>query len=330
MHDIRYVDLFCGLGAFHQAFKKYLNTKCVFACDIDNNVRKIYSDNHGVCPHGDIHSIEPSNIPDHDILCAGFPCQPFSIAGNKQGFDDQVKGNLFFSILGIIDVKKPLCVVLENVKNIQSIDKGRTFRRIIDELEQREYVVSFKVLNAVEFGSPQQRERMFVVATKHPLKKIEFQTTTSLPVSKTIKDILTQDGTDSCFDYSQKYVLKSVQGGSSNLKKPRMIYSLEHKQSGKGGRQGERVYDINHPGITVCAGSGGPGAKTGLYKVGDDSIRRLNVVECLRMFGFPDDFKYSHIVDDGKMLFYLGNSIVVNVVDSIINRILRTFEDQCT
>ena len=112
----RYADLFCGLGAFHTAFDKLdQGYECVFACDLDERVRKIYHNNYGIEPHGDINAIDVGSIPDVDIICAGFPCQPFSIAGKKEGFRDQVKGNLFYKILEIIDAKSPQKIILENV-----------------------------------------------------------------------------------------------------------------------------------------------------------------------------------------------------------------------
>lgn len=128
---IKYIDLFCGLGAFHNAFElnnsDKINYKCVFACDIDDGIQKLYKENYGIVPFGDINTINIDTIPNFDILCAGFPCQPFSLAGKKKGFDDKEKGNLFFNILKIIDRKIPGQIILENVKNLLSINDGKTF-----------------------------------------------------------------------------------------------------------------------------------------------------------------------------------------------------------
>ena len=118
---IRYIDLFCGLGAFHTAFNTSSHFECVLACDIDEGVRKIYEANYGIAPFGDIRKLDIPNMPDFDLLCAGFPCQPFSIAGNGEGFEDKEKGNLFYDILNIIDGKKPNMCILENVKNLKFI-----------------------------------------------------------------------------------------------------------------------------------------------------------------------------------------------------------------
>jgi DNA (cytosine-5)-methyltransferase 1 len=171
--EIKYIDLFCGLGAFHYAFNslqtKSEKYKCVFACDIDENVRKIYAENYGLTPEGDINNVNPEKIPDFDILCGGFPCQPFSIAGKKEGFEDKVKGNLFYAILKIIDAKNPSTVILENVKNLLTINGGETFNIIIAELEKRGYVVAHKIIDSKYYGSPQSRQRLFIVGS--PMKQ---------------------------------------------------------------------------------------------------------------------------------------------------------------
>ena len=155
--EIKYIDLFCGLGAFHTAFNFISNSNikynCVFACDIDDNVRKIYKANHKIEPVGDINSVDIDNMPDFDILCGGFPCQPFSIAGKKEGFDDKIKGNLFFSILKIIDIKNPNTIILENVKNLLSINNGDTFKTIKSELEKRGYIISHKIIDSKYYNS---------------------------------------------------------------------------------------------------------------------------------------------------------------------------------
>jgi len=317
--DIRYIDLFCGLGAFHTAFD-ILNTKdkkytCVFACDIDKNIRKIYNENYGITPEGDINTINIHSIPDFDILCAGFPCTPFSIAGKKEGFDDKLKGNLFHSTLKIIDIKEPPTVILENVKNLLSINNGETFNTIKEELQKRGYFVSFKLLDSKYYGSPQSRQRLFIVASK--IKKYTF---TPNPVAEITPVSSIVDKNETKFlNYEEKYNLIKC-----NDKIPKnsckMLYKLVHKLTNKGGRQGERVYSIDACGPTICASSGGPGAKTGLYYI-DEKIRRLNVIEGLKMFGFNDGYKWKTIVKDEEMLFYLGNSIVVNVAKSILSEL---------
>jgi len=317
--EIRYIDLFCGLGAFHYAFNSLENEntkyKCVFACDIDDNVRKIYKENYGITPEGDINKVDFEKLPNFDILCGGFPCQPFSIAGKKEGFEDKVKGNLFYAILKIIDAKNPSTVVLENVKNLLTINNGETFNTINAELQKRGYIVSFKVIDSKYYNSPQSRQRLFIICNK--TKKYEFQvepTNKITPVSSII------DNTETKFlNYEEKYKLeKCKEAGSKNGCK--MLFKMIHKITNKGGRQGERVYSIDSCGPTICASSGGPGAKTGLYYI-NEKIRRLNVIEGLKMFGFDEKYKWNKIVKDEDMLFYLGNCIVVNVVKSLLSNL---------
>ena len=315
--EIKYIDLFCGLGAFHYAFNliKNIEYKCVFACDIDDNARKIYKENYNLTPEGDINMIDIKNIPDFDILCGGFPCQSFSIAGKKSGFNDKVKGNLFFVILKIIDIKNPNTIILENVKNLLSINNGEIFNTINFELQKRGYLVSFKVLDSKYYNCPQSRQRLFIIGSK--IKKYEFPKEPSkvrLPVS-TIIDI----NETNFLNFENKYKLeKCNETRSKNTCK--LLYKLINKQTNKGGRQGERIYSIDSCGPTICASSGGIGAKTGLYYF-NGKIRRLNVNECLKMFGFNEHYKWDNIVNNENMLFYLGNSIVVNVLKELLSNL---------
>ena len=245
-------------------------------------------------------------MPNFDILCAGFPCQPFSIAGNQKGFQDETRGNLFYKILEIIDKKQPETLMLENVKNLHTIHKGETFKIIKNELENRGYNVSYKVIDSRYYNSPQSRQRIYIICYK--TKRYIFR-----EIKKSIVPVSTIIDTSNTefFDYTSKYKLEKCTGKSM------MKYKLINIKTGKGGRQGERVYDITKCGPTICASSGGPGAKTGLYYF-DGKIRTLSVGETLKMFGFDDSFKYESLSNKKDMLFYLGNSIVVNVVEELI------------
>ena len=172
-NKLRFVDLFCGIGGFRFAFER-AGCECVFSCDWNEKARETYKANFGEEPHGDIHSIAVADIPEHDILCAGFPCQPFSIAGvskklslgRKHGFEDKEQGNLFFSLADIIEYHQPAAFVLENVKNLRSHDQGRTFQIIMQTLEEHlGYRVYPKVIDA-QSVVPQHRERIFLVGFK--------------------------------------------------------------------------------------------------------------------------------------------------------------------
>lgn len=313
---LRYADLFCGLGAFHTSFKEDANFQCVLACDIDEGIRKIYAANYGVLPHDDVRTLKNINLPDFELLCAGFPCQPFSIAGNGEGFRDTEKGNLFYDILDILDIKHPPMCILENVKQLQSHDNGNTLRIIITSLEQRGYTVVFRCLNSAKFGSPQARERLFLFATQgHPFVFPEH-TFPERPVSSLLEH-------ETELGWKQSGYTLVSKPGKKRPYQPTILYDVLSKKTGKGGRQGERVYSVNSVGITVCASSGGPGAKTGLYETGT-GIRRLNVREVCGMFGFPVTYTFTECTPE-KSLFYLGNSIVVNVVSALRPSILDWF-----
>lgn len=233
-------------------------------------------------------------------------CQPFSIAGKQEGFHDKVKGNLFYKILDIIDVKRPKTLILENVKNLYTIHKGQTFKIIKKELEERGYQVAHKVIDSRYYNCPQSRHRIYIVGNQD--KNYQFRDVNNpiVPVSSIIDPLITD-----YFDYQSKYKLEKTDGKSM------MKYKLINRDTGKGGRQGERVYDITKCGPTICASSGGPGAKTGLYEI-NGHIRTLSVSETLQMFGFETSFKFKTLSRKKYMLFYLGNSIVVNVLEELI------------
>lgn len=315
VRPIRYVDLFCGLGAFHEAFKRSGGFECVFACDINDRVRSIYEANHGLAPEGDIKSIDPSLLPDFDLVCAGFPCQSFSIAGLRKGFGDD-RGNLFYDVLRFVDAKQPRVVILENVKNLKAHDGGRTYSTIKDLLEARGYQFSSMVMDSAHHGSPQCRQRIFMVAVKGSKFVFPEKKSSHTPVSSII------DSSDPSSWNNSGYYLVSKNSKVRPFR-PRILFDVFSDATKKGGRQGERVYDPAGCGVTVCASSGGPGAKTGLYKIGK-AIRKLNSRECLKMFGFPESYDFLGATEQQRM-FFLGNSIVVNVVESLIPGIVEIF-----
>lgn len=316
---IRYADLFCGLGAFHEAFKKRSGFECAFACDINDRVRRIYEANHGVRPAGDIREVDAAALPDFDVLCAGFPCQPFSIAGLRKGFEDR-NGNLFYEVLRLADAKSPRMMILENVKNLKGHDGGRTYSTIKSMIEERGYKFFSKVIDSSHHGSPQCRQRIFMVAVKEG----DFSFPPKKPTHRPVASVLDASGGSPWNDSGYYLVSKN---SSPRPFKPRILFDVHSKKTKKGGRQGERVYDSGACGVTICASSGGPGAKTGLYKVGE-SIRRLSPQECLGMFGFQPSYDFLDATDEQKM-FYLGNSIVVDVVDAMAPEILKNFGLPC-
>lgn len=162
-----YIDLFCGIGGFHQAMSHF-GGKCVFACDIDEDCRKVYEENYGLKPHGDITQIDERDIPEHDVLCAGFPCQSFSKAGHRLGFEDKTRGTLFFDIARIVSFRKPKFIILENVRNLASHDKGKTWETIRETLTSLGYVVNQEptIFSPHYMGIPQHRERVYILCVR--------------------------------------------------------------------------------------------------------------------------------------------------------------------
>jgi DNA (cytosine-5)-methyltransferase 1 len=193
---LRFIDLFAGIGGFHEALKK-LDMECVFASEINQYARETYLANHKIEASNfnqDIRSIVAADIPDHDILCAGFPCQPFSQAGYKKGFDDgdrSERGNLFFCIIDVLEVKKPKAYIIENVRHLLNHDQGRTFKIICQHLENAGYTVNYKILKASEYGLPQHRPRIFIVGFNQELVNTfwAFNFPQAIPLKMTMSDI---------------------------------------------------------------------------------------------------------------------------------------------
>ncbi|MCK9225992.1 MAG: DNA cytosine methyltransferase, partial [Candidatus Muirbacterium halophilum] len=184
----RYIDLFAGIGGFHIALSKYF-AECVFVSEWDKSAAKVYEDNFGIKPFGDITKIHEKDIPKHEILCAGFPCQSFSISGKQKGFDD-TRGTLFFDIARIVEWHKPEILFLENVKNLEKHDNGNTLKIIVNTLDRLNYNVYYKVLNASDYGLPQNRERIFIVCFRKDLNVDNFKFPTALKKVVSLNDIL--------------------------------------------------------------------------------------------------------------------------------------------
>ena len=314
---VTYVDLFCGLGAFHLAFDRCstpdLQYQCLFACDIDPNIRKLYHENFGLVPEGDLHQLENHQIPTADLLCAGFPCQPFSVAGQKQGFADPLQGTLIHKVIDILRSKLELqcpipTVILENVKNILTMEEGKPFREIVNQLESLGYHVSYQLIDSKDYGSPQSRKRVYLIASLHQPYHFPEIKLPMCPVSSII-----DFSHETYLDYSKKYKLVPCPPNRTMIK-----YRLFNLNTGKGGYQGYRVYSIDNYGPTICANSGGPGARTGLYLI-NGRIRTLTIGETLKMFGFPSDYQYRSLKYPNQLISYLGNSIVVEVLYPLIS-----------
>ena len=307
----RFLDLFAGIGGFHQALKQQGAT-CVAACEIDKAARATYCRNHGTgFPfHKDIKTLMPDALPPFEILCAGFPCQSFSIAGKQKGYADPNKGALFFDVVRIIRECRPELVVLENVPQFATIDGGQAAATAMNALAEIGYATSMQVLNSAEFGVPQQRERLFMVAHRLDVfrpQENSFAFPEGTDPDRVVADILEPGVTTGCCDELLTDLPRSFR---VNPREVNRIALLGGKES-----QGYRVYSPDGRGITLCAESGGRGAKTGLYAV-DGKVRALTTRESARMQGFPEEFQPD--ANETQACKQFGNSVTVPVVAAVV------------
>ncbi|MBV7440284.1 DNA cytosine methyltransferase [Weeksellaceae bacterium TAE3-ERU29] len=315
-----FIDLFAGIGGFHIALSS-LGAECIFASEWDKHASQTYKTNFLIKPQGDITQINEKNIPKHDIICGGFPCQAFSISGNQKGFED-TRGTLFFEIARIVNFHKPKVLFLENVKNLLRHNKGNTLKTIIKSLESLNYNVHYEVLNSSHFGLPQNRERIYIVAFHKNInsKHFKFPKPTNEPIC--LNDILEDSPTSAKIIERDDIEIYKDYNSPPNLfqeialpNKPIQIGKVN-----KGG-QGERIYHTMGHAITLSAYGGGVGSKTGLYLI-NGKIRKLSVRECARVQGFPDNF----IINDSPTQAYkqFGNSVPINVLQHIAIEIGKT------
>lgn len=312
---LRFIDLFCGIGGFRIAFEN-AGCECVWSCDWDRFSQLTYAANFGDIPHGDIRSIPIASIPKHDILCAGFPCQPFSIAGvskklslgRKHGFQDEKQGNLFFSIADILDFHQPQAFVLENVKHLKNHDNGRTFNIINDVLTERlGYTVYYEIIDSKSVV-PQHRERIFLVGFK-PGRNFGFPDFNG--GGPKLSSILEKK-------VPSKYTL------SDHLWEYLQEYAKKHKSSGNGFGYG--LFGKNDIARTLSARYHKDGSEILISQGLGKNPRRLTPRECARLMGFPDDFNIP--VSDTQAYRQFGNSVVVPVIERIAESVTRTLKNR--
>lgn len=309
---MKFIDLFAGVGGFHLAFQ---GEECVFASEIDKHVVVTYKLNFpNTRLEGDITKIDEKNIPYHDILCAGFPCQPFSIAGYRKGFED-TRGTLFFHISRIINYHKPKVVLLENVKNLESHNKGNTLKTIIRVLEELNYYIYYKVLNSSEYANvAQSRERIFIVAFNKDkvLNYLDFAFPDKEKLTKSIHDFLDKEKQDDIFYYNNtKYydIFNAGMPSMNTIYQWRRHYIRENKSS-------------LCPTLTANMGEGGHNVPI----IRDDyGIRKLTPRECFNFQGYPKSFKLPNQANS-KLYKQAGNSIVYPLVKKIANNILQVIK----
>lgn len=314
MQGLRFIDLFAGIGGTRKAFEDFGNI-CVFSSEWDKYCQITYEQNFGEKPAGDITKIDEKDIPDHDILLAGFPCQPFSIAGvskklslgRKHGFEDKEQGNLFFDIARIVNEKRPRAFMLENVKNLKTHDKGRTYLIIKNTLEDLGYHVFDEVIDA-KFFVPQHRERIFIVGfDKKVFPNIDFRFPATPKVQTRVSDILEKR-------VHPKYTL------SNSLWSYLQKYAETHKKKGNGFGFGLIDPKVDTYTRTLSARYYKDGSEI-LIKQRGKNPRRLTPRECARLMGFDDNFEIP--VSDTQAYKQFGNSIVVPIVKEVATQMVK-------
>ena len=310
LKEYTFIDLFAGIGAFRTALESF-GAKCVFSSEWEKDARECYKENYGEYPSGDITQISEKDIPKHDILCAGFPCQPFSISGRQRGFED-TRGTLFFEVARIIKYHRPKIVLLENVKHFINHDNGNTIKVVVQTLEDLGYTVFYDIYDATDYGVPQKRERVFFVCFREDLRIKQFQKPNSIELKNHVENIL-EDNVSAEF-ITKRTDITWLDKEEVYTKEPNRIGIIDK------GCQGYRIYSIMGSAITLSAFGGGVGACTGLYKV-NGVVRKLTPRECARLDGFPDAFILPQNNRTAYKLF--GNSIVVDVIQYIILEIIN-------
>jgi DNA (cytosine-5)-methyltransferase 1 len=293
---VTFTDMFCGIGGFHVAAAQ-LGLQCVFACDIDKEAKRAYQHNFGSQPAGDITAIPPEAIPDHNILLAGFPCQPFSIIGAMRGFDD-VRGTLFFNLAEIINVKRPEAFVLENVRQLSTHNRGRTLSKINSVLSDMGYRIDWKLLNALDFGLPQKRERTFIVGFLDHSTPFSWPKTSSEAPS--LEDVLERD-------VPIRY-WASEEIRRKRQEKHQSQYELSIWHENKGGNVSSHPFS--------CALRAGASYNYLLV----NGERRLTPREMLRLQGFPESFELPGTYQQIRK--QTGNAVPVPVAQAVLENVI--------
>jgi DNA (cytosine-5)-methyltransferase 1 len=305
----KFIDLFAGIGGIRLPYQE-LKGECVFSSEIDKYAKMTYQSYYGDMPHGDIHTITPCEIPDFDILLAGFPCQPFSQAGQKQGFND-TRGTLFFQIEKIIRCKMPKAFLLENVKGLKGHDKGRTFKVILETLQSIGYTVKTKVLAARDFNLPQNRERIYIAGFLNPAHAERFEF--PLPIEKTVKlgDIL-EDAVDVKYTISDK-----LWEGHRRRKEMHTI---------KGNGFGYSLFNEESEYVNTISARYYKDGSEILIEQKNQNPRKVTPLEAARLQGFPDEIVINARnvgVSDAQLYKQFGNSVAVSVIRHIAKNMIN-------
>lgn len=308
-------SLFAGVGGIDLGFEQ-AGFKTVYANEFDDYAAETYEKNFDIkVDRRDICTVEASELPDFDVLLAGFPCQAFSIAGYRQGFDDeQGRGNLFFEITRIMKEKRPRIAFFENVKNLVSHDNGNTFRVICEELDKLGYKYLFQVMNGSEYGNvPQNRERIYIVAFRDKEDYANFKLPSSVPLTRTIKDVIDFDSKQDAKYYYTPDKCKFYDMLEENMQTSDTVYQWRRKYV--------RANKSNVvPTLTANMGTGGHNVP--LIRMHNGEFRKLTPRECFNVQGFPSNFKLAE-QSNGRLYKQAGNSVVVPVIHRIATEIAK-------
>lgn len=311
-NTLKFIDLFAGIGGIRMPFSEQ-NCECVFTSEMDKYAQKTYLSYYNDQASGDITLINDNDIPDFDILLAGFPCQPFSQAGLKQGFSD-TRGTLFFDIERILKSKKPKCFLLENVKGLKGHDKGNTFKTIIKSLEDLGYYVKFQVLSAKDFNLPQNRQRIYIIGFLNKEQFDNFYFPEPIKQTIFIKDILEKE-------VDNKYTLSDKLWAGHQRRKEK------HLLNGNG--FGYKMYNQNSAYVgTISARYYKDGSEILIEQSGKNP-RMLTPLEAARLQGFPDELVIKAKkagLSDAQLYKQFGNSVAVSVIRAISNNILKALK----
>lgn len=341
-NEYKFIDLFAGIGGFRTAFENIKSSEmnCVFSSETDKFACDVYENNFGDFPSGDITKIDEKSIPDFDILAAGFPCQPFSYSGILEGFEDKIRGTLFFDIVRILTEKKPEMFILENVKGIVSHNKKDTLKVIVETLEKLGYTIYWTILDSHDFGVPQYRERWFCVGFKN---EIHFEFPVGLKDGTTLRDIIDLENQEKTLKLTE-FESDRIDHHFSAREKTEEL-RIQHDNSKynpktKKGKFGVYSYlkpdnnlrfhigDISKTQIQEAYYSSLDSVSAAIIASREpkmwDIKRRLSVEECKRLQGFPDNFNFN--VSDAQAKKQLGNAVTVKVVEAIIENMIYYYE----
>lgn len=320
MSKLRVASFFAGVGGIDKGFEQTNHFKTIYANEVDPYPVKTFEKNFNIkVDCRDIHDVKSDEIPDFDIMLAGFPCQAFSIAGHRKGFEDEKgRGTLFFELVRIFKEKKPQVIMLENVKNLVGHDGGKTFRTIVNELENENYYVKFSVMNAMEYGNiPQNRERIYIVAFKdHEMYK-NFDFPMPVSMKRTLEDVIDfYAKEDEKYYYTKgKYKGQLYEKLVEAMDDDRAVYQWRRKYVRK-----------NKSGVvpTLTANQGEGGHNVCIVKT-IHGIRKMTPHECFNVQGFPSDFVLPKELSDAKLYKQAGNSVCVSVIKRIAEEIWKTY-----